>query len=110
MAEAAATTTRLAKPPRPTEASTRSPTATLVDVGPDRHDVAGDLAARDEGERGLDLVLPGHEEAVDEVHAGRLDRHGHLAGPGLGVGPFLHPQHGRWSQLIADGGAHGRRR
>ena len=81
--------------------------ADALDVGPDGDHVAGDLAARDEGERGLDLVLPGHEEAIDEVHAGRLDGHGHLAGPGLGVGALLHPQYGRWSQFIADGGAHG---
>ena len=79
----------------------------VVDVRPDRHDVAGHLAARDEGERGLDLVLPGHEEAVHEVHAGGLDCHGHLARPGLGIGPLLHPQDGRGTQLMADGGTHG---
>ena len=74
-------------------------------LGSHRHDVPGHLAARHEGERGLDLVLAGHEEAVDEVHAGRLDGHRHLARAGLGVGPLLHPQDGGWAQLVADGRA-----
>ncbi len=80
----------------------------VLDVGPDRRHVPGDLAAGNERKRGLDLVLPGHEEAVDEVHAGRLDGDNDLAGPGFGVGTLLHLQDGRWSQLIADGGAHER--
>jgi len=54
--------------------------------------VPGHLAARHEGQRGLHLVLPGHEEAVDEVHAGGLDRDRDLAGAGFGIGPLLHPQ------------------
>ena len=70
----------------------------------------GYLAPGDEGERGLDLVLPGHEKAVHEVHPGRLDRHGHLARAGLGVGTLLHPQDGGRSQLMANGGTHGLRR
>ncbi len=62
------------------------------------------------GSDGLDLVLPGHEEAVHEIHAGRLDGHGHLARPGLGIGTLLHPQDGGWTQFVADGGAHGPKR
>ena len=50
------------------------------DLVAQRADAAGHLAARGEGKWRLDLVLPGDEEAVDEVHAGRLDRH-HDAGP-----------------------------
>ncbi len=81
-----------------------------ADVRAHLHDVPGHLAAGDEGERGLDLVLPGHEKAVHEVHPGRLDRHGHLARAGLGVGPLLHSQDGGRSQLMANGGTHGSRR
>ena len=62
-----------------------------ADVGPERHDVPGHLAPRDERERRLDLVLPGHEEAVHEIHTGRLHLHRHLPRSGLGVGPLLHP-------------------
>ena len=62
------------------------------------------------GREGLISVLPGYEETIDEVHASRLDRNGHLAGPGSRIRAFLHPQHGGWSQLVADGGTHGRRR
>ncbi len=110
MAELAGTTTRLAKPPRPTEASTRSPMATPRDIGPDRHDVPGHLAARHEGEQGLHLVLPRHEEAVHVVHPCRLDGNRDLTRAGLGVRAFLHPQDGGRTELIADGGAHGSRR
>ena len=104
----AGTTTRLAKPPRPTDASTRWPTAKPVDPVTDQRHPPGHLAARHEGERRLDLVLPGHEEPVDEVHAGGLHLDRHLAGPGLGVRPLLHPQHRGRPQLAADDGAHGR--
>ena len=81
-----------------------------ADVGAHGDDVPGHLAARHEGERGLHLVLPGDEESVDEVHAGRLDGDRDLARAGFGVGPFLHPQHGGRAELVADGGAHGCRR
>ena len=78
-----------------------------VDVRTDRRDMPGYLAARHEGERGLHLVLPGHEEPVHEIHACRLDCDGDLARTGLRVGSFLHVQDRRWAQLMADGGAHG---
>ena len=88
-------------------ASTRSPTATDVDAVADRHDVAGHLAARREGQRRLDLVLALHEEAVDEVHAGRPHGHHHLARARLGVGSLLDAELVDGGELGADDGAHG---
>ena len=65
-----------------------------------RRHVPGHLAARHEGERRLDLVLPGDEEAVHEVDAGRLDGDHDLARARHRVGPLLHPQHRGRTELV----------
>ncbi len=94
MAEPAGTTTRLANPPRPTEARTRSPRANLVTPGPIDTTCPATSLPRYEGEIGLDLVLPGHEEAIHKVDTRRLDRDGDLARSRFGIRPVLHPQDG----------------
>ena len=71
--------------------------------------MAGHLTAGDKGEGGLDLVLPSHEEAVHEVHTGRFDGYGDLAGTGFGVG-ISSTRRTEGGPRHSDGGTHGARR
>ena len=52
-------------------------------------DTARHLIAGCEGERRLDLILTGDEQAIDEVDAGRFDRHEDLPRPGARVFPLF---------------------
>jgi hypothetical protein len=54
-------------------------------------DPPGDLVARRERERGLDLVLAGNEQAVHEIDPSCLDGHHHSQGFRFGIGALLDP-------------------
>ncbi len=73
----------------------------------EHRDTSGGLGPGHEGHRRLDLVLPPDEERVHVVDARRLHVDDDMVRPGHRVGTFLDPQQRRWSQLVADDGAHG---
>ena len=62
----------------------------VLDPLPDRHHVAGELTARDEGRIELDLVGPRDDEHVGEVHRRGPYRHLDVVGTGRGVSDLGH--------------------
>ena len=80
-------------PPQTLEPITRSPGLRPVTPGPDRLDHAGDLAARRERSRRLELVAVLDDQNVGIVDPARLDhRSAPRRRPGLGIGHLLQDQ------------------
>ncbi len=68
---------------------------------------AGDLTARDVGDRRLDLVPALADQAVDVVHPRRPHVHDHLAPSRHRHGALLDHDVVEWAQLLAHHHAHG---
>ena len=76
------------------------------DAVPDRGDPPGDLGARRVRQRRRELVAALHDQAVDEVDAGRLDVDDDLPGRRLEVGRLDHDEVGERSERVRDEPAH----
>lgn len=66
----------------------------------------GELTARDERHRHVNLVLVGDQQHIGEVHRGRADLDPYLAGLQRGSGDVFDPNHTRRPVPRADGGPH----
>jgi hypothetical protein len=69
--------------------------------------VPRNLTAGSEGERRFDLVLPGDEQTVHEVDAGRFDGDHDLTRARRRIVSFLNGEERGRAQLVADDRSHG---